>query len=378
MRLLFPVKVYTQFPTFLKSRIFIDMGDSLSRTENFEQLLRWIYDQPLHQRPERGKKPSHIFENNKISLHTTSRHHQAINALKQNKPLAHGLCQDFFDILIDNFTSMRINLESNDEFDDLVIESIDNFLPYRDEIIDVIMSIAKYRSNNEMHNLVHKFFERLLPFGYWPEGRQSWRESDADNYKFIINELFIYCIAAFLKHDKFDAINELLGQDYYFINSPDAPQDSMVPYTYFNGFCRSLSYRNSRLKLNRLSPIADLIINRAKRSDLSFNDIMQADFVLHLRADLNLSGKDIFRDRWMPHTLVYASFGRTPVFEIFARSQSSRKFDQMKVAVGIDKKEELKHLIEKYHNKELHVPKWQFDSVNASLLMNFDKLATKP
>lgn len=44
-------------PTYYKSRIYIDLSEPDSYTDNFEKLLRWIYDKPLYTRPEIGKRP---------------------------------------------------------------------------------------------------------------------------------------------------------------------------------------------------------------------------------------------------------------------------------------------------------------------------------
>ena len=47
-------------PTYYKSRIYVDLSESDRYAENFEKLLRWIFDKPLFVRPELGKPPSFI------------------------------------------------------------------------------------------------------------------------------------------------------------------------------------------------------------------------------------------------------------------------------------------------------------------------------
>jgi hypothetical protein len=44
-------------PIYLKSRLHIDLSDDYTYSSNFEQLLRWIYDKPLYQKPSIGTKP---------------------------------------------------------------------------------------------------------------------------------------------------------------------------------------------------------------------------------------------------------------------------------------------------------------------------------
>lgn len=49
-------------PTYYKSRIYVDLSESDRYAENFEKLLRWIFDKPLYLKPEIGKPPSFIIE----------------------------------------------------------------------------------------------------------------------------------------------------------------------------------------------------------------------------------------------------------------------------------------------------------------------------
>jgi len=365
-------------PTFLKSRIYIDMSDPTLRTSNYEQLLRWIFDQPLFKRPERGKPPPYLFEESDKSLGTTSRFRQAVDALKQNRESALGLCRDYFETFAENLEVFRIVPERGKQFDDQVVESIEAFLPYRDEIVELFITIARYRSDLEIYELVHSFFERILPYGYWPEGQSSWSDQNADNFKFFHNELFLYAVAAFLKNQRFDGVNELIEKDYYFdSNSPEAPKDRMAPFTYFNTFLSSLGDRNKRLKLNRLSLMADFLKKRAQRHDLPFSDIMQADFVLYIRAELQPISEGIFRREWWPHSLVFAA-RYYPTFEIFARAQSTRYFDKMKIVLGINDKEQLINLLKEYTEGKRNVPRWHFDSLDPVSLMGIDRIATRP
>ncbi len=363
-------------PTFMKNRIYIDMADSVLRTENFEQLLRWLFDEPLYRRPDRGKPPAYLFEE-KVSLGTSSRYLQAIEAVRQNKPASTAICQEYFETFANNLETMRIVSEPGKHFDDQVVENIESFLPYRDEVTNLIMAIGRYRLDLEMIGVVRNFLEQVLPYCYRPSGRSPWSEWEADNFKFILYELFVYMIAALLKKGTFEGVNGLLSQEYYFRSQSLEGLDSkMLPFTYFNNSVQSLQRRNERLNLSRRSLMADLVKERAKRPDLSFTDIMQADFVLYLRAELQPSMEVFFRSGWWPYTLLYASFEH-PVFEIFARAQSEEYFNRMKTILGVDMKEDLGNLIEEYVSGKRDIPKWE-SQINIMTLMNFERLATKP
>lgn len=68
-------------PAYYKSRIYIDLSETDSYAENFEILLRWIYDEPLHRRPELGTRPSFLEDSEGISLGTTAALKRAIAAV---------------------------------------------------------------------------------------------------------------------------------------------------------------------------------------------------------------------------------------------------------------------------------------------------------
>jgi hypothetical protein len=363
-------------PTFLKNLIYIDLSNYDFRVKNFEQLIRWVFDKPLHRKPQIGKPPDYLFKDRKV-LGTTSRHRQAIEALKQSKNTAPGFCQEYFDTFAENLETFRIKREVGKEFDDQVFESIEEFLPYRNECVDLFMVIVRYRPDTEMYGIIHRFLERILPYGFRPEGITSGFEEDYDNFKFILSELFIYAIASLLKNERFDGVNQLLEQEYYFQSeSYDAPESRMVSYLRFNFNPSSLSNRHKRLNLNRPDPLAHMHKERATRNDLSFNDVMQTEFVLFLRSELRGSC-------WFPHSLRYKSLWAAPSptpFEIFARAQSERYFNRMKIVLGINNKDKLLELINEYRSRQRDLPQWGLglDKVDPVAFMNFDKLATKP
>jgi len=364
-------------PTFLKNRIYIDMSSTELRTNNLEQLLRWIFDKPLHRKPQIGKPPDYLFKERKV-LGTTSRYCQAIEALKQNKNTAPGFCQEYFDTFADNLEIFRIKREAGKEFDDQVIENIEEFLPYRNECVDLFMAIARFRPDTEMYDIIHRFFESILPYGFRPQGITSGFEDDYDNFKFILNELFIYAIASLLKNEIFDGVNQLLEQEYYFqLESYDEPESRMASYSRFNFYPRSFLIRNERLNVRHLDPMADMHKKRATRNDLLFNDVMQAEFILFLRSVLIL----LKEGHWFPNSLLYKSLRSAPSptpFEIFARAQSESYFNRMKIVLGINNKDKLLELIKEYQNHPRELPQWRFNKINLEAFMNFNQLATKP
>jgi len=359
-------------PTYYKSRIYIDLSEPDNYSDNFEKLLRWIYDKPLYTRPEIGKRPSFLDESNGISLGTTTTQKRAISAIKENKPFASGAIDEYLSTFVSNLEKFRIAKEDG-EFDDQVIDNIEKFIPYRNEAISLFIAIAQYAPTEENVLKIHRFFESLIPYMHRPENVNSWSEWDFDNFKFIIHELFLYAIAIFTKHERFTEVNLLLTQQYYVAGISDYGKDTMVGYESFREYLRSLEHRNNRLKLRRLSLHADLLEQRSKHSGIEFRYLMQADFILFMRAEVLQSD---FYSRWFPDTLLYVGRFHS-AFEVFARSSSRSYFEKVKCILGIDKPSDLNELMEAYKTDRQRLPRWEFDSFSPSVLLGYEQLATK-
>jgi len=355
-------------PTYLKNRIYIDMSAGTASTDAFEQLVRWIYDQPLQKRPERGKPPGYLFGGSSISLGTTSRYQRAADALTQGKFGALGAVTDYYELFADNLEKFRITtIDAGKEYDDQLIYNIDLFVPYRNEAIESFLLIARYYPSEDVVSVLHRFLERVLCYRFRPhEGMAS--EWSNENFGFICQELFLYAVAAMLKYERFEAVNGLLTSDYF---CPDAHTDSgMVPFTLFRRYLRSLEHRNTRLQLRRVSLTSDLLRSRANLSQIPFISLMQSDFVIFLRASVGSR-------KWWPDTLMYANSLRTP-FEVFARAESSRFFAQFRVALGITKKSELAELIDRYRTGKMQIPSWNHDDLEVADLMGLTRIESRP
>ena len=359
-------------PVYYGSRIYIDLSNPASYAAEFERLVRWAWDQPLHVRPEMGAKPSFLAGDRPAKIATSVAFRRAMDALRLGGANAGAAMGEYLSIVSSGLESFRLKRpsENNVAFDDLVANSIEEFLPVRNEVIELLSVISQYSCTEENIIIVHRFFESLLPYMERPESVRSWNDTDFDNFKFIINELFLYAIGVFIKFEKFEAAEYLLGNEYYWAESA-GKDEKMHPFMIFSQNVKSLSIRNERLKLNRLSVHADMLKERAVGTGIDFGYIMAADLVLYLR------GVRIGRwHRWWPDTLLYA--GRfAGAFEMFARAKSTRYFEKIKPLLGVNDKGELGSLIEEITKSNM-VPRWQFERVSIGRLSGYEALATTP
>lgn len=364
-------------PTFYKTRVYIDLSNPDQYARNFEQLLRWIYNKPQYKKPELGKKPAFLDDDSGISLQTTTKFRRAIEAIRENRPYCQGALQEYFETFAENLEKFRITEEKKkeDEFDELVIKNIEEFIPYRNEAMEIFIALARYRATQESWEVLHRFFEKLIPYIYH-QGNGSYRESDFDNFKFILYELFLYAIAALIKSEKYEGVAHLLRYHYYIEQNLQFGNNPMTSFFEHRLYLKSLDYRKDRLKLNRVSLHADLLKSRSETTGFTFQQIMQADFILYIRWCLDyLKGSTDRYDYWWPETLLYAS-RQYGAFEVFARSQSKQYFEKLKKAFDIEGKDELLSIAQAINEKKLIVPNFNYHRINPSALMGLEKIGT--
>jgi len=364
-------------PVYLSGRFYIDMSSPDRWATAFEQLIRAIYDKPVHVKPQLGIPPAYVHSETAISLGTTTQQRMLLSAIKENKPTTIGLCQDYLEAIVTNFERFRIVPVKGIELDDQVLTSIGEFEAPRNEIVDVLITMIRFLEPLACGKLIHSFFEKLFKYTQWPEGQQSWNEATADNYRFIINELFLYSIAITLKNERFDLIPILLNDFYYYNHIRSSQANPMLSYVEFRFHLKSLAYRKERLSLRRISLQADILRERAlRRQDITFTHIQQADFFLFIHSHLHKDGTSYF-PYWWPTTLVFIEYA--PRFEIFARAQSINRFNALKIALGIDDAKQLRVLAEEFRSGVREPPNFNhFETINPGHLMGIEDIATKP
>ena len=358
-------------PAYYGGRIYIDLSDDAQRVDNFERLVRWAYNRPIDERPPLGAPPSYVTEGHGTRLGTSSRARRAVDALRNGRPNAIVMVEEYLNTLSSELERLRISA-GEEPFDDFVVRSLTDFLPYRNEAIEIFTIFALHEENPKLLSIVHRFLGSLLLYVDHSENVKQWSEWSFDNFRFIVHELFLYCIATLIRAENFRSAAYLMQTDYFVPGQENYGSGVMLPYTKFRNYASSFDTRNTRLALNRLSLRADLLRERCQGIGVDFRHLMQADFVLYLYAALHRP-----RDNWWPETLLFAN-RRLGVCEVFARSQSKRYFDSAQILIDINGKQDLLPFLTGVKAGSVRLPKWQFETFSPYTLLGFDELATRP
>lgn len=369
-------------PVFLTSRVYIDLSDPLTFEENYEELLRNIFEKPLYTKPPLGRPPTFLQDDSKATLSTTYKRRMFQDAVLKNKPHSMGLASDYLDELYAVLISFKLpddSLKADEPFDEIVFKSIEEFKPYRDDYIDFLIHGIRYSADSRLIDNLHTFFEKalvLLNIG----GGSSYQDPLLDNYNFILNELFLYTITVLVKYENFRAADTLLSHPYYDASGGGGGIERNVhSYGCFQQVAMSLEgARQSRLGTQHYSLTGHLIEERATHQDIKLDDVRDVDYALYLRFVLHAISSNSFAWNWQPMTI--HSAWRTRTLPLFKRAASKGYFEKLKLLLGVKDLDELKERVENLcQNKKFDGflgGRWGSACDRNKMLMNFDSLST--
>lgn len=361
-------------PTFIKTRIYIDLSNDEIFEDEYEKLMRNIFEKPLSKRPPRGTPPSYILQEDSTFLRTSHKVTSIKNSLINEKRNSQAFVDDYYTVFLEALLDFEINnedLKTSPAIDDLVVTRIDAMKLLRNDFVDFLETIFTYSTQFELDKFI-SFFERLLEFIMQQEYSRS--NYLADHYRFFYYELFLYTCAILIDKEKYKELGEILHSGFVFFNAMSSKTESFT-FLLFNQYPESINrLRNERLSMRRLSITADFIKQRADLPKYNFDKIREYDILLYYIGIMqNEVENQWLWKRWFPHTTVY----RTHNLPLLERLISKRHFEKMKYIFNVNTIEELKQKVEKtIEIKVDKVERWNNDFPHISEAFNLKNIGT--
>ena len=334
-------------PHYLKSRIGIVMSSDESYMEGFERLLRAIYDKPMFVKPKKGKKPSFLEAESRVTsrlyfINESLKKHINDSRVSMVEYDMNDFKENFFEEL-DNFVIN--NQDFKEPYDEQIIESIDLMKGIRDEYISFLERlITGYENFNA--DFILEFFEELYQYKEYKGEGDSYSIYVTDHFKFFITELFIWTNMLLFKYKKYDTIKDILLTKY-FVKSKFKSEP--LDFVNFRSYIASLDeYRNNRLGSNRVSITSDKLIERTEYNGKSYKEnIIDTDLILYY---ISASSKSISYN-WFPLTYIYKEY-YTKV-DFITKMARKKHFEEVKMLFEVENVEEMKNKIsDNLMNKE--------------------------
>ncbi len=319
--------------------------------------------------------PSYIAEDT-VTLATTYKYRAFRNAVHSNKTTVVGLAEDYLAELETALENAEIVLDYSNgnipiaEVEKQVWDNLNAFLSYRDEYIEFLHFTCQYIDHSRVSEAVQVFFSHCCRFVHRNEhGNKRF----ADNYQFLVGELFLYTVATLVKKERFDDANIFLASLYR-----DSEDYSGETYSYstFVPFMNMLEQKMQRHGSHMWGGLTfTKLQERANHKKTTWEDLVNADYILFLRGFINMSTQ---RSWW---SIMLSSGHILPEMHgglaVFRLAESKAYFNKFCILLSVDNKAELEEKL----NMAFSNPQRARDFTRQNLaihkeLMQFDNLAT--
>lgn len=324
------------FPAFISSRIYIDLSSEDYFEENYEKLLRSIYKAPLYKRPPQGKAPSFLFEDNSPQFQTSIILRKMNTARERDPKRLKYLWNEFAESFFESMEQLKIEtIPDSSEIDELVVEKINLSAQLKEDYVKALTMMQESEMLDSEHMI--EFFEELNSFTEF-SGSGSYNETQMDQYKFLLHELFLYSVAILLKNKSYSLLTELLYAEYH-LKSKFA-SDRKHDFISFRAYLKSLEYRKHRLQSRQISLQADMLVQRASKK--LKEELLSADIILHYISKL------CFEDNWGWFPVTYVYFEANNGMKFISKLKSRKHFESVKTAFNVDNVQQLSNLLKEY------------------------------
>lgn len=362
-------------PTYIKSRIYIDLSDMEKYEEEYEKLLRNIYEKPIYRKPKLGQRPDWIDEEKTNLFPLTDLIHQIKGATSDKKQ--ESCVRKFVEEYINILKTYYIHVSEAKQVYDQFVE----MKRIRDVFLDFLPSLSA--TNMSFSDIICEALENMYNTltcarGFNPDAYSA-SDNDYDIYQIHIWELFI-CITAYLRYiQDYTSLGEILSNTYFVTRSCLDSSIAEENYCVFRHHSRVVEeqYKPNTEEKNKFTLLGNaLCCEREKLPIYTKEAIAEADlFLYQVKNGLDLvENENYYRDSyWFPTCYVYAKYSPCEW-----KKMKSRKFcKKMFELFGVSSLEELKQRISKCsYDKEMRYS-GSFDSAPAILnIIKLDDIGT--
>ena len=325
-------------PTFLKSRMYIDMSSNDIYELGYDQLLRDIYEKPLLRKPALGKMPSYLVADEPVLLSTAQEQRMLKEKVAESTNLQTWIAR-YCDKFIESLDQFKVTFRGGKTCDliEMIEKSIASMQVVNNDFMTFVETVAPNSECNDKQFV--DFFEKLLQY-YEDKDIELASSTDSwhlcnDNYCFFNYELFLSFMAIMLKHERFDIIKEVIDTDYCILSNRLGRQIKALNFSEFQKHNYTLDYYKNK-GYSSSSQVAILMNNYGGDK---FDTWVEGDILLYYLS--LIYGKPGDRmSMWFPTLSIY-----NRAFEILPKIASMRYFEKAKVMFGVGDKDSFKTLL---------------------------------
>ena len=333
-------------PTYIKTRIYIDLSTEETYEAEYEKLLRNIYEKPLYRKPTLGKRPDWLDEEktNLFPLTDLIRQMKGTTARKKQQSCANKFVDEYITVLKTFYVQNIKDAKA-------VYEKYCETKPIRDVFLDFLPALedTEIPFSDVICGAFEKMYNTLTNGKGFGTRSFSVSEKDYEIYKILIWELFI-CTIAYLRHiEGYKEINSIVTNTYFLNLSWQGESAATSNYCQFRHYSSIIEdyYKPTTEHKDKFTLMGNtLCTEREKLPIFSGEAIAEADLFLYQvkNAFELVEDENSWRGSyWFPTCYVYC---KTSPVEW--RKMCSRKFCQKLYPLfGVSNIEELKAAVAK-------------------------------
>lgn len=343
-------------PTFLAHMVYVDLRLPQRRYDNFEELLRVIFDKPQHVPSELGRVPSFVAEETVTAAPTAPKVRQLEHAAQLGRPAVtlNLLTQDVAAAFGDEISKIS---ERKILFEQAAIEhEVRSFLPVLGDYAKFVAVVVGDLSAVERRDAL----EQLLEFAV-----SGIHDNEARHV--VAHCMFVRYVASLIKVNAWETLQELLTRAYL-LDDPNGP--TTYPFTAFNLRTKYLEDHRTR------GPAATLLHECARSAGLGQTELLEAVLLLMFRSTVKV--EEEVRGYWYPYELQESSARMPP--PLFTRAESRAYLTRLLPVLGVPSIEELKS-----DDNRRSIQDWQGSLYGSGLryispldLFHFNQLGARP
>lgn len=316
-------------PAYLKSRLYFDLTTEKFAT-GYASLLRTLLKMPASTRPAIGRPPAYLTDHDAASA--------ATHLLRPSSKVARGGLagpeaspRRLARSVIMDLKAQQILSRPSEDIDTYIESKIRGLKGLRDVGVEWIYDSLSQSNDTDIVNEFVMFLENAGSLCNQPTSQGVWNPMWEDHLRFYVREIFLYMTAVLIDERRWTLLRALLTSRFCITRWGELKVES---YGVFDCYLRSLEeVANAKRERKRISMLADYVRERADHPVITFDMLMQADFLLCL---IPLLGRhDRIAAPWMPRTLVYAEMRSSalPVFVRWTAGQFNSGFQEL---LGVD------------------------------------------
>jgi len=316
-------------PVYIKSRIYFDFSDENNYENEYEKLIRHIYDEPLISKPKLGSKPEYL-KNNSVDI-VQLRSEIAILKTSNNDLKKNTAVSDFSPKFASKVTEFKIDTSNSDKdfIASEIVSKIDAMKPLRDIYLDFLKEVIS--SKKDVTSFIYNFFETTYnELMLVDENLHSWFKYYFDHYTIFIWELFV-CTIAYLRHyEKHSLLHDILTHTYY-LQREISPASNIKPCSFVKFRCYPTIVDDTKT--------TDIIVSRVKEPIITKKSFAETDiFLTQMSFALN---QTYHEKHWFALSYIYADNPEN----IWVRLSSKEYCEKILPLFGVSSIDELKKVI---------------------------------